>query len=172
MEIDILQAIYSIHNSVLDTIMVGITHLGDAGILWIVLGLVLTFIKKTRKIGVTILGALILSVIFTNGIIKILVDRPRPYTYVDGINLLISKPIDASFPSGHSSASFAASVSLFIYNKKWGTVAIIVALLIAFSRLYLFIHFPTDVLAGIVLGIVYAKVSAYIVKKIYAKYEK
>src|SRR5574344_2095727 len=106
MEIDILQAIYSIHNSVLDTIMVGITHLGDAGILWIVLGLVLTFIKKTRKIGVTILGALILSVIFTNGIIKILVDRPRPYTYVDGINLLISKPIDASFPSGHSSASF------------------------------------------------------------------
>lgn len=172
MEIDILQALYSMHNPVLDTIMVCITHLGDAGILWIILGLVLTIVKKTRKIGITMLGALVLSLIFTNGIIKVIVDRPRPFTYVDGINLLIAKPIDASFPSGHSSASMAAAISLFIYNKKWGTVAVVVALLIAFSRLYLFVHFPTDVLCGLILGIIYAIGSYFIVKKVFEKIEK
>lgn len=169
MELDILQSIYSMHNDVLDVIMPFITKFGDAGIFWIVVGVVLTINKKTRKIGLTVMGALIFSVIFTNGILKNLVNRTRPFEYVDNVVLLVDKPWDTSFPSGHSSASMAAAVAIFIHNKKWGSGAIVLALLIAFSRLYLFVHFPTDVLAGLILGTLYAIGSALIVKKIYEK---
>jgi undecaprenyl-diphosphatase len=173
MELDILRAIDSIHNPVLDSIMVFITHLGDAGIFWIAISVVLLFFKKYRKIGVVSLGALILSVLFTNVIIKNLFDRVRPFMYDEAVRqrLLIAEPFDSSFPSGHSSASMAAAVSIFIYNKKIGIPALAAALLIAFSRLYLFVHFPTDVLTGLILGILYAVASAAVVKFLNEKYK-
>lgn len=173
MELDILRAIDSIHNPILDKIMIAITHLGDAGLFWIAISIALLFFKKYRKIGVVSLGALVLSLIFTNGIIKNMFDRVRPFMYDEAIRqrLLIKEPFDSSFPSGHSSASMAAAVSIFIYNKKMGIPAIIVALLIAFSRLYLFVHFPTDVLTGLVLGILYAVGSAAVVKFLNDKYK-
>lgn len=173
MELDILRAIDSIHNPILDKIMVFITGLGDAGLFWIAVSVVLLFFKKYRKIGVVSLGALIFSVIFTNVIIKNMFDRVRPFMYDEGIrnSLLIKEPLDSSFPSGHSSASMAAAVSIFIYNKRFGAFAIVLALLIAFSRLYLFVHFPTDVITGLVLGILYAILSAAVVKALNNRYK-
>lgn len=171
MELDILRSLYSMHNDVLDAIMVFITHLGDAGILWIVLSIVLLCFKKTRKIGVASSIALVLSLIFTNGIVKNLVNRARPYTYDSSIKLLIGEQSDASFPSGHTSGSFASAVAIFCYNKKWGALALIMASLIAFSRLYLFVHFPTDVLGGAVLGAIYAITGVLVVKFLSKKYD-
>lgn len=173
MELDILRAIDSIHNPILDKIMVGITHLGDIGIFWILIAVIMLFTKKYRKIGVVSLVALILSVLFTNVIIKNMFDRVRPFMYDEAIKqrLLIKLPHDSSFPSGHSSASMAAAISIFIYNKKMGIPAILIALLIAFSRLYLFVHFPTDVLTGLILGIIYAILSAVLVKFLNDKYK-
>lgn len=173
MELDILRAIDSIHNPVLDKIMVFITHLGDAGIFWIAITIVLLFFRKYRKIGVVSAGALILSLLFTNVIIKNMFDRVRPFMYDEAIrqSLLIKEPFDSSFPSGHSSASMAAAVSIFIYNKKMGIPAVLLALLIAFSRMYLFVHFPTDIISGLVLGVLYAIMSSTIVKFLDNKYK-
>lgn len=169
-EIELLKKIAEMRNDILNPIMVGITSLGNAGIFWIILALVLICIKKTRKIGFTMAISLVLSLIFTNLIIKNVVDRPRPFQYDETLKLLVSKPIDSSFPSGHSSASFAAAVAIFMNNKKYGIPAIILALLIALSRLYVSVHFPTDVAAGIILGIIYGVSAGLIAKFICKKY--
>ena len=152
MEFEILYAINNIHNPILDKIMVTFTTLGDAGIIWIILALVLICIKKTRKCGVLILLSLVTGLILGNGILKNLVARSRPCWIDQGIPLLIPNPHDYSFPSGHTLASFEAAIMIFLHNKKWGIVAIIIAAFISFSRMYLFVHFPTDILGGIILA--------------------
>ena len=169
MELEFLQALYSMHHPVLDAIMTFITHLGDAGIFWIVISIVLICTKKYRKAGIASLISLLLSVIITNLVLKNLFDRPRPFTFDETVKLLIATPHDSSFPSGHSAASMASAVAFFIYNKKIGIPAIILALLIAFSRLYIFVHYPSDVLAGLFVGTLYAVTAAWIVNKIYTK---
>ncbi|NLL92945.1 MAG: phosphatase PAP2 family protein [Clostridiales bacterium] len=165
MELNILNAIQNIRCDFLDKLMVAITSLGDAGIVWIVIAVILLFIKKYRKIGITIILAITFSLIFTNGIIKPLVDRERPFTYVNDIILLIATPTDSSFPSGHSSASFAAATAIFCWNKKYGICAYVLAGAIAFSRMYIFVHFPTDVGVGMILGIIYGIMAFFAVKK-------
>ena len=96
--------------------------------------------------------------------------RIRPYDIKEGIELIISTPSDYSFPSGHTSASFAAAVAVFACNKKWGSGALALAAVIAFTRLYLYVHFPTDVLAGAVLGTLCGVISYYVVKFAFQKY--
>ena len=104
--------------------------------------------------------------------IKNIVARERPCWIDNTVNLLIANPKDFSFPSGHTLASFEAAVTIFLFNKKVGIPAIILAALIGFSRLYLFVHFPTDVLGGIILGTVIA-VSVYFAgNKIIDKWKK
>lgn len=161
----------SMSSDILDPIMKGLSFLAEAGWFWILLGLVLAFIPKTRKIGVTVLCALILSLIVCNITIKPLAARIRPYDLRDGIELIVSKPTDYSFPSGHSSASFAAAAAIFAYKKRWGAAALVLAALIAFSRLYLYVHFPTDVLGGSLLGCLFGVCAYYIVKFVYPKAE-
>lgn len=162
----------------LNPIMEFISFLGDSGWFWIALALALLIFRKTRKIGLTIGIALLFSLIFTNLIIKPLVDRPRPWVYAyehfgREITLLIRKPSDASFPSGHTSVSFAGATALFMYTKKWGIPALVLASLIAYSRLYFFVHYPTDVLFGLLLGVLYGVCAYFIVitvsKKIKAR---
>lgn len=154
----------------MDIIMEAVTFLGEAGWLWILIGLVLSILPKTRKIGFTVLGALIINLLLCNVILKPLVERTRPYD-IREIELILSHiPTDFSFPSGHTSASFAAAVAIFIYNKKWGGAAVALAALIGFTRLYLYVHFPTDVLAGAVLGVLCAIISFFIVKLGFRKY--
>lgn len=152
MDFNILYFIDKLHNGVLDKIMIFFTSLGDAGIFWIILALILIGFKKTRKCGILILISLFIGVILGNGIIKNLIQRQRPCWIDNTIELLIKNPSDYSFPSGHTLASFEAAVMIYLHNKKWGMAALILALTIAFSRLYLFVHFPSDVLAGALLG--------------------
>lgn len=144
-----------------DKIMPVVTGLGDNGIIWIAITVFLLFFRKTRRLGAAAAIALVLEALLCNVIIKPLVMRPRPFALNSGIELLISAPDDFSFPSGHTGASFAAFGALFFGRKKLAPVgklglfwipALIMAILIAVSRLYLYVHYPTDVAAGAVLG--------------------
>ena len=111
--------------------------------------------------------ALILVLLICNLTLKPIIARPRPFMLREEIELIISAPSGFSFPSGHTASSFAAAVGLFIYHKKLGIAALIWAFLIAFSRLYMYVHYPTDVLAGMVIGILCAVVAMIIVNKVY-----
>ena len=143
----------NVRSDVLTPIMKLITHLGDKGIFWILIAIVMLFFKKTRPLGIMAGIALVFSVLINNVLIKPNVGRIRPYEVVDGLRLLIEKQDDPSFPSGHSGASFAAAVVFLVKGpKKIGIPAIIMAALIAFSRLYVGVHYPTDVITGIITG--------------------
>lgn len=154
LEIQILDWIQTIRTPAGDVLMPFITSLGDGGIIWIVLTAALLAIPKTRKTGIVLVAALVLDVIICNGIIKNLVARTRPYDVNTAVDLMICKPRDYSFPSGHTAASFAAASALYFAGEKrlWKP-AIVLAVLIAFSRLYLYVHFPTDILGGILVGV-------------------
>lgn len=137
-----------------DFVMPLISKLGNGGIIWLVLSGLLCVFPKYRKAGVTMLTALALDVLLCNVMLKPLVGRMRPFTVNTGVELLINAPKDFSFPSGHTAASFAAAFALlFVKNKLW-IPSMILASLIAFSRLYLYVHYPTDVLTGILLGLI------------------
>lgn len=158
-----------VRNDFLTPVMKFITHLGDKGILWILIAVILLFFKKTRPLGIMAGMALVLSVLINNAIIKNLVARPRPYLPEtvggQGLILLIEKQHDWSFPSGHSGASFAAAVVFLCKGpKKLGIPSIIMAFLIAFSRLYVGVHYPTDVIFGIISGTCCAIISMMIWK--------
>lgn len=152
LEFGILYGINNLHNPVLDKIMVAITNLGDAGLIWIGIAIILLFRKKTRKCGGLMLASMALGLIFGNGILKNLIARERPCWIDSNIPLLVPTPHDYSFPSGHTLASFEAAVMIFLHNKKWGVISFVLAILIAFSRMYLFVHFPTDIVCGAALG--------------------
>ena len=129
-----------------------ITRLGDAGIIWIALAIILLIPKKTRRAGIAALIALAVGALITNAALKNIVERIRPYETIPGLVRLIEAQPDFSFPSGHSCASFAAAFALFKTlpgkRKIWKILCIILAALIAFSRLYVGVHYPSDVLAG------------------------
>ncbi len=137
----------------LDAIVPWITHLGAVGAIWIGLALVLLCIPGQRPCGVQVALALIFSVIICNLILKNMVDRIRPFELAGITELLVKLPWDASFPSGHSSAGFASATVLLLNKHRLRWPALILAALIALSRLYLYVHFPTDVLAGVLIGI-------------------
>lgn len=142
---------YIVH-PILTPIFKVITLAGNAGILWFIIALLLLVSKKTRPWSLAIVFSLILTGLVGNVIIKNLVARPRPFQILY-FELLISPPSGYSFPSGHTLSSFAAATALFCYNKKWGALAYVMAFLMGFSRLYFFVHFPTDVIVGAVLGL-------------------
>lgn len=149
-------------NGILDWLMPKITALGNSGTLWILLGVMLLLWKNHRKEGVLLLAGLGVGALVGNVILKNLVERQRPCWLDETVAMLIAVPKDYSFPSGHTMASFVAAVILFHLHKKVGIVALGLAVLIALSRLYLFVHFPTDVLAGAVLGIGIGLLSCWI----------
>jgi len=169
-ELSLLHWFETLHTPVLNTIMKCITSLGNAGIFWILLTLVCLCIARYRRCGAAMALALIFSLIFTNLIIKNIVVRPRPFWVDPTFNLLISAPTDYSFPSGHSSASFAAAAACFSQRRKEGIALLVLAALIAFSRLYFTVHYPTDVLCGILLGCVYGAAGGIITNKIVKRF--
>lgn len=165
-EFAFLDWLQTLHAPVLDKIMIFITSLGNGGLFWIALAVVLLFFKRTRLVGVSMIIAMALGALIGN-IIKPLVHRARPCWINETIQLLIAVPNDYSFPSGHTLVSFAAAVSIWLHNKRWGAVALILAALIAFSRMYLYVHFPTDILVGLVIGICVAIIAKQIVQRIW-----
>ena len=152
MEFTFLYWLLSLHRPWLDQVMVMITFLGEAGWFWIATGVLLLCSRKTRACGLALLISLAAGAVIGNGILKPLFHRQRPCWIDPKVILLVSNPTDFSFPSGHTLAGFEAAVSIFFSNRKWGLAALILACLLGFSRLYLFVHFPTDVLAGMLLG--------------------
>ncbi|MDD3048414.1 MAG: phosphatase PAP2 family protein [Bacilli bacterium] len=136
----------------LDNLMPIITTLASGGMIWIVIGVMLLITKKYRKYGIILFIAMILCSIIGSFILKPLFERPRPFD-LNYIKLLIAPPTDYSFPSGHTMISFAAAMVIFYANKKMGIGALLLAFLIGVSRLYLFVHYPSDVIVGAVLGI-------------------
>ena len=158
--------------SFLDYSMRGISFLANVGWIWIVSAIVLLIIPKTRKMGIAVACALIFSLIICNITIKPIIARIRPYDLREGIELIVSKPTDFSFPSGHSSISFAGAIPMLMYNKKIGIPALILAIIIAFSRLYLYVHFPTDVLGGMIVGSICGVLGYFTSKFIYKRFTK
>ena len=158
----------------LDKVMPIITLFGDKGIFWIAVALILIIIKKTRKTGVMMGTALLLGLIIGNVILKNAIARTRPYDVNTAMQaeLLVKALSDFSFPSGHTLASFEAATVLMIRDKRFGIPALILAILIALSRLYLYVHYPTDVLAGALLGVFIGIFACFLVDKIYKRFEK
>ncbi len=150
----------------LDWFMPLITRLGDGGVFWIVIAVVLLCFKKYRKTGAMMGVALLLGLLVGNLTLKPLIGRIRPYDMPGtDIDLLVEGLRDKSFPSGHTLASFEGAVVLLLNDKRLGIPAIIIAGLVALSRLYLYVHYPTDVLAGMVLGTIFAFIAVFIVNK-------
>lgn len=156
MELNFLYALQDLHRNWLDAAMIFITTLGDSGFIWILASLAMLCFKRTRKCGVLTLLTMGLCLIFGNLLLKNLVARPRPFMIDPSIPLLIPAPGEYSFPSGHTMHSFAAATMIFLHNKRMGIAALFLAALIAFSRMYLFVHFPTDILGGMTVGILAA----------------
>ena len=159
----------------LDKTMPIVTLFGDGGVFWIGIAVLLLFFAKYRKTGFSMGMALVLGLVVCNITLKPQVARIRPYDFQlqefgREITLLISAQHDFSFPSGHTIASFEACTVLLLHDKRMGIPATVLAILIAFSRLYLYVHYPTDVLVSLVLGIAFGLLGNFLVNLIYKKW--
>lgn len=157
-----------IRNFVLDPVMAVLSAVGEAGIIWILLGIVLLFFRKTRPAGLGLLISIAIGFLIGDIIIKPIVARPRPFVLNPNVNLNVSPPSSFSFPSGHSTAAFASATALLglLKEKRWiAYSALGLAVLIAFSRNYNYVHYPSDVLCGTLLGIIVALIVTFIFKK-------
>ena len=150
-----------------DGLMKLFTMLGNGGMIWIVLGLVLCCFKKYRVCGIAVIVGLLLGLVISTFGIKNIVCRPRPFVQNPGVRLIIPPPSGYSFPSGHALSSFTAAFLLLMYRVKYVDIAaLILACLIAFSRMYLYVHFPTDILGGIAVAAIIAAAVYYAAKRI------
>ena len=152
MEFSFLYAIP--RTEVLDSFFLGLTRVaGSYGQLWLIVAALLLIFKKTRKAGVSVLIAYLAVFLIGQLALKNLFSRPRPCQIDEAFALLVARPSSSSFPSTHSAWAFGTATAIFMQHRKMGVAAYVVAALIGFSRLYMFLHFPTDVLFGMVLGI-------------------
>lgn len=166
-ELNILFALQNLHCSWLDPIMIFFTELGNNGIVWIAIALLCMCFKKSRRCGVLMALTMLFCLALGNGVIKNLAARPRPFQVLgNSAILIIPPPSEYSFPSGHTMHGFAAAVMIFLHNRKTGAAALLGAAVIAFSRMYLFVHFPTDILGGAVIGTLAAFMMYALAKKI------
>lgn len=164
-EFSFLYFLQELHNPILDNIMLFLTTLGNGGLLWIGVAVIMLFPKKYRKCAISIGVALVLKELLGNIVLKELLMRERPCWIDPTVELLIKSPSSFSFPSGHTFDAFAASVTILLNHKKEGVAALILACLIAFSRMYLFVHFPTDIFGGMLFGIGVAVLTFFMVHR-------
>ncbi len=163
----VFRALHSISNNFLTVLCQIITFFGDKGWLCIASGLVLILFAKTRKLGFTLLLAVAVGALFTNIIIKNAVARPRPYvaseefkSYWQAVGANVES--EYSFPSGHTTSIMAGAIALLLCcDKKWSFVGIIFALVMGFTRIYLTVHYTTDVIAGLLVGTVAGVIAYY-----------
>lgn len=168
----IIRFIYNnLHFKFLNELMIFITTLGNSGIVWIIICAILISKKKYRVFGLAGLFALILNAILGEGIIKHLVKRPRPFLTMEDISLLIKAPNGYSFPSGHTSSGIAVMSVLTYYKDKLCKLETLIkcgwvlAILIMISRVYLTVHYLSDILGGVLLGVISFSITIYIFNK-------
>lgn len=143
-----------VRNPVLTPILKVITTLGNGGAIWIALTVLLLIIPKTRKVGCMAALALVGTLLINNMLLKNLVARTRPYEVIEGLTYIVRTPADYSFPSGHAGCSFAVACIMFRrLPGRYGVPALVLAILISLSRLYVGVHYPSDVLFGVISGI-------------------
>ncbi len=159
LEFKILYRIQNKYSPFWDNFAVILDALFKYGALLIVITAVFLYFKKTRRIGESMMISLILSLVVCNMFLKPLIGRTRPFVLDPYVYMLISPPTDGSFPSGHTYSTFAWATALFLHKRIWGLLALFVAFGVGLSRLYLFVHYPSDVAAGAVLGILTAVIS-------------
>lgn len=152
--------------SAFDFLMPKFSFIGDMGLIWIIIMILLLLFKRTRKLGLAVFAAMLLEIIIVNLIIKPSVTRIRPCDINTAVELLIERPNDFSFPSGHTGMAFAFVGALIFEKCKWWIPSAVLASLIAFSRMYLYVHYPSDILAGIIIGIVCAYAGIKLIKTI------
>lgn len=160
---------------VLDKVMVFITSLGNGGFLWICFAIYLIIFKdrtKREKSGVFLIASIFAAMFLGDEILKPLIGRVRPCNQFPQVELLIACPISPSFPSGHTMVGFASATALFYHYRRLGIIAYIIASLIAFSRIYLFVHYPSDILGGIIFGVLTALTTILLLENIYDLIEK
>lgn len=148
--LDFIQELF--RNPFMDSLMPAVTSLGDAGFLWILLGLALLCSRKYRRTGAAVLLSLAADLVICNLLLKNMVARVRPCDLNPAVQLLIARPSDFSFPSGHTAAAFTSVFSLYRENNRLWKPVLVLAAVIAFSRMYLYVHFPTDILGGVAVG--------------------
>ena len=170
MELQILDWIQQMRTPVGDVWMVFISRLGNAGMIWILFTCLLLMIPRTRRWGAALAAALCLDAIICNILLKPMVCRIRPCDVNQTVQLIIARPADYSFPSGHTAASFAAVAALYFAGaKKWWKITLPLAILMAFSRMYLYVHYPTDVLGGLIIGLLCGWIADMIIQKVMEK---
>ena len=157
---------------VLDFIIPIYTSLGEDGIIWIALGLVLLIPKKFRKTGIMVLAALLVMLVVNNIVLKNLIARARPCWVYPEMVQLVHNPSSFSFPSGHTTSAFAVAFTVFSQHKKFGKVVIVMSAIMAFTRLYVFVHYPTDVYGGILVAMAITTFVCFMEKKLSPKIEE
>ena len=169
MEFSFLYAIP--RTAVLDSFFLGLTQIaGSYGQLWVIIAVLLLIFKKTRRAGVSVLLAYLMVFLLGQIVLKHLISRPRPCQIDQAFALLVARPSSSSFPSTHSAWAFGAATAIFMQHRKLGAAAYVIAALIAFSRLYMFLHFPTDVLFGMALGIALGVLANQITKALWKRF--
>ena len=168
MEFSFLYAIP--RTEVLDSFFLGLTRVaGSYGQLWLIIAALLLIFKGTRRAGISVVIAYMAVYLLGQIILKQLISRPRPCQIDQAFALLVARPSSSSFPSTHSAWAFGAATAIFMRHRKLGAAAYAVAALIAFSRLYMFLHFPTDVLFGAAMGIALSVLAHWITKTLWKK---
>lgn len=156
----------NLRGGALDPIMKLLSTLGNGGAFWIVVTVLLLCFRRTRRVGVCCAAALLIDFLAVNCAIKPLVARVRPYVQIPELSILVAPEREFSFPSGHSASAFACAWALFRTSpRRYGSPALILAALIALSRLYVGVHYPTDVAAGALIGIALAEVALRLVSR-------
>ena len=167
-EFAFLDWLQQFHNPVLDALAVFLNYAGEHGEIWIAFTLILLLCRRTRKAGLAMAIALVSYLVAGDFILKPLFARPRPCDVNTAVTILVKRPHGHSFPSGHTASAFAAAFALWRQDRKLGSPALILAAFIAFTRLYLYVHFPTDILGGVVLGLALGALASLLADKIEA----
>ena len=151
----------SLHCKFLDLLALILSYITTLGIIWFTIGIIMLLFHRTRATGIVLLVTLIFAFFTSDVLIKHFVNRPRPFTLNTDIILLINTPSGSSFPSTHSCLAAAATTVIFKKNKIFGLISAILTVCIAFSRIYLYVHYPTDVFCGLILGILCALITLW-----------
>lgn len=148
----------SLHNAFFNVVMPIITYTGENGLIWLCLAVFLYVSgPQRRRTSFLMLLALLFSFVLGEEILKHIIQRPRPFLSLEGVNLLVTSPGSFSFPSGHTASAFASSLVIARKIPRLAWPLILLAVLMAFSRVYVGVHYPLDILGGALLGAICAR---------------